>query len=282
MYFCNKKFELITKETNNDLYRELKTELTKNFNISYNEKYEIFEKNHNIDFSKYLMTTKENNNLYLFLITINNIKYSVFYNEKQNEFYSVKMRFHRTLYSGTLIKGNIIKNKKDCWIYYLSDIFYYKGSHTNRSKLSQRIKMLAGLIKNEYVFDDFMNPCHLQLKSYFLLNHVDFIKNNNEFLFIPEYNNMLTFYIKINNKIEIMEQIGGSQNNKIFKIINTDIPDVYELYENNKFHSIACVAKFKTSKMLKSLFKNRELNKDIFVECEYSQNFNSWVPIKSI
>lgn len=280
MYFCNKKFDLITERTNRDLYRNIKFELKNNFNISYHEKHHDLQLTHNINFSDYLITTKDENVLYLLLITINNIKYSLFYNNTLTEFYSVKIRFHKSLYNGTLIRGNIFKNKSECWIFYLSDIYFYKSSYINKNKLSNRIKILANIIKNEYVFDDFMNSCHLQLKSYFLLNHLEFINKENEFLFIPEYNNMKTYYIKIGREIKKEKQLDDGLKYRSFKIINTNIPDVYELFDNKKFHSIACVAKFATSTMLKSLFKNNELNKDIIVKCEYSKNFNAWVPIE--
>lgn len=282
MYFCNKKFTLISKETNLDLYKKIKYELVNNLNISYNETYEEININHNNDFSKYLVTTMDENVMYLLLTTIDNIKYSFFYIAEQNEFYSVKMRFHKSLYNGTLIKGDILKNEKECWIYYLSDIYFYKSKYINKSKLSSRIKTIGNLIKNEYIYDDFLNPFHLQLKSYFLLNHIGFIKANTTFLLIPEYNNMARYQIILGNETIIEDvQVGGEKSNRKFKIIQTDLPDVYELYDN-KFHSIACVSKMETSKFLKSLFKNNDSNRDIYVECEFSQNFNSWIPIRQI
>jgi len=48
---------------------------------------------------------------------------------------------------------------------------------------------MAGLLKNEYEFDDYMNVCHLQIKGFLLFNHLQFIKKDCKLLFVPEYFN---------------------------------------------------------------------------------------------
>ena len=115
-------------------------------------------------------------------------------------------------------------------------------------------------------------------------------------------------YIKNNNDNHDIS-IKNKPSNKLkrFYIENTDLPDVYNLYNlndglndglndslNNKsvikktssligsFHDIAYIPNISSSKFLKKLFIDKALNTKIEVECVFNINFNKWEPIKLV
>ena len=95
--------------------------------------------------------------------------------------------------------------------------------------------------------------------------------------FVPEYHeeNIYSYNVVLPKK-EVIKTKNNDE--KKFKIQKTDMIDVYELYEleTNKFDSIACVNKLKTSMFLKEQFKN----KDSFItNTKYSVYFSSWIPV---
>lgn len=62
----------------------------------------------------------------------------------------------------------------------------------------------------------------------------------------------------------------------------TSQPDIYELYvsmDSNDFE-IACVQKISTSKLLKSIFSNANINEKKALLCEFNATFHKWTPLK--
>lgn len=272
--FCNKKSIILNNDIKNIIHNQL----------LHNYQYEQvnIEKLTNINniTSNYLLTIEKQNkyDFLLFLTTIKNNKYSVFIVNYNNQlyFYSVKFRFNHDLYTGTLFKGELAKNDKNCWIYFISNIIYYKNKYVYNTKLSNKIKIIANILKNEYLFDDYMNACHLQIKSYFLFNHIPFIKKNCRLILIPEHINDKQYFFDI--KFPTIKPIVYQNNEqKKFKIKKTNVIDVYELYniKTNIFDSIICISKLSTSIFLKKKFEN--INSFI-IDVKYSTYFKSWIP----
>jgi hypothetical protein len=65
---------------------------------------------------------------------------------------------------------------------------------------------------------------------------------------------------------------------------------VYDLYikekETLKKYGFACVPNMKSSKFIRSIFVendiNNDINNDIIVECNYNKQFDKWEPVKHI
>ena len=76
--------------------------------------------------------------------------------------------------------------------------------------------------------------------------------------------------------------------NVVFKILKTDMPDIYNLYciddENNNLYKYAnaLVPNIKISHYLYNMFKNNPNNLDLKIECKYSKIFEKWTPINFI
>lgn len=72
------------------------------------------------------------------------------------------------------------------------------------------------------------------------------------------------------------------QNNVVFKILNTDISDIYNLYclnDNDLIkYNIALIPTLKLSKKMKNIFADKKNQLGILMECEYSYIFEKWIP----
>jgi len=90
----------------------------------------------------------------------------------------------------------------------------------------------------------------------------------------------------ISLEITSKSQIGD--NNLIFKVLHTDMPDVFNLYIFNEDktdlikYDNALVPNMKTSKYLYKLFKNNKNSINICMECRYSNIFKKWVPLREV
>lgn len=87
------------------------------------------------------------------------------------------------------------------------------------------------------------------------------------------------------NDITNVDNESISKDHVVFKILKTDIPDIYNLYcldnNNNLYkHSIALVPNIKISHYLYNTFKTNPNNLDMHIECKYSPIFQKWSPVK--
>jgi len=272
--FCEKKsIKLKTHEIN-----EIDHQLHKYY---YSNENNIYKLNNIQEInSQYLLTISKKNILKfkLLLTKMFNKNYCIFIFQQNNNLYyfNIKFRFNELLYNGTLFNGEMVKNKKGCWVYYISDLIYYKGDYIYEQKFSYKLRTISVILKDEYTYDSFFNVCHIQIKSYFLFNHLHFITSNCDILFIPEYHNQKIFFTSIelnhNKKKKYIE-------NQIedFIIQKTNTVEVYNLLNlNNEFISIACINSLKISLFIRKLLKN---NNNLKIQCKYNSFFKSWIPI---
>jgi len=77
------------------------------------------------------------------------------------------------------------------------------------------------------------------------------------------------------------------ENNIVFRILKTEMPDIYNLYftnaDNNLVkHSIALVPNIKISRLLYDAFKTNPNSIAMSAECKYSSVFEKWTPIRIV
>jgi hypothetical protein len=85
----------------------------------------------------------------------------------------------------------------------------------------------------------------------------------------------------------ILEDVVIGKDNVVFKVLKTDIPDIYNLYcidENSNLmkHSIALVPNIKVSHYLYNTFKSNPNNLGMKIECKFSKVFEKWTPIRFV
>jgi len=268
-YFCHKKYIVLDEQTKKGIIEQF-TSRFRFGGVRYEELTDVNNLNPN-----YLISFDKTNkiNCLLFITTFNNKKYSVFIIE--NNIYSVKFRFDASLYNGTLISGEISRNKKGCWVFYVNDMLYYMGNYVQQLQLSNRLEMCHDLLRNKYTYDDFMNVCHVQMKSYFIFNHLTFVSNDCRLIFHPEYSNNITYYynVKINDTKENEEVVKDRQ----FKIKRKD-ENTYDMFipETNKHFGLLGITSIEMSKYLTKQFED---SYEVLLRCKYSSTVNTWLPL---
>ena len=294
MLFCSKPIIPLNIEDKQFILNKIKKMVNLRkpqvFNFS---RYNVADLNRN----HYLLTFKTHGTpYYLFLTTLNGKYLSLFINYQNPyniEITNVKLRFNQELYNDTIIDGELLLNDKNNWIYMVNNILYHKSNYIGNKYLGYRISMLSDILRNQYKFDDFLNPCHLQLRSYFLFNHLELLSTtqNSDLLIVPEYSNkpILSFNIKNLHKNEkIIKNLGlnnDNSTNKKFFVIPTSVPDVFELYnkeiqDNTNFQGIACMATQGQSFYMKKLFDEKNTDqKGIWINFKYNNHLNGWEPI---
>tara|TARA_B110000093_G_scaffold141882_1_gene152794 strand:+ start:220 stop:1257 length:1038 start_codon:yes stop_codon:yes gene_type:complete len=115
-------------------------------------------------------------------------------------------------------------------------------------------------------------------------------QKGNEFISDNKCNPIIDNNKKINNPIQTLEiSTKISDIIKKFYIENTDLPDVYNLYNCDNdtksyttLYDIAYIPNIKCSNFIRELFYNKSINSKIKVECIFINKFNKWKPVKII
>ena len=337
--FCNK---IATNLLSEDFKKSILDKLTNVYNIS------IFKKScfllnskiaTNITKNVHLLSTKTvGNQYYLFMTKINDINYCFYIDKKTSNGHklpriiSTKYRFDNDIFNDTLFEGELVRYNNIEWMFIINNIHLYKGKSIDMD-IIEKIELIHNIFTHEYVKDQNIDICKIQIMKYFSPNEIEYFIND----FIPnlqykikgiyftpinkKYANLL--YIFQNNEIyenqknntydnivsniiddtnENKEKIKTSNTKKIihisdispadvndddndlviFKIIKTGQPDIYELYANNNdndvFHSIAYLPTLKISKQINKIFS--DCDDEIFMECEYSSQWDKWIPLR--
>jgi hypothetical protein len=64
-----------------------------------------------------------------------------------------------------------------------------------------------------------------------------------------------------------------------FFVKKTSDPDVYELYDSDKYFGIACIPNMKTSKYMKQIFQDKNIVTKVELDLEYSERFGKYIPV---
>ena len=254
-------------------------------------------------------------NYFLFLTKINGVNSCLFIDRKTKKGYTLpriitaNFRFSDSVFDGTVLDGELVRDKEDNWMFLLSNIITFCGENIS-GDLSQRYNKLYELLDKHYKEDPEFDICYLRIKKLFTYNDYDKmmlqyipqcgyeIKGLYFNSLNPKLSNHLFMYPNNTKERRGVEQTrgvskGGQTNNitnketdsgaatasVTFTIKTTDKPDIYKLYcmEESQIreYGIAYIGKMKTSKLLKNWFQENQ-DKDCLVTCEYNSRFSKW------
>ena len=234
------------------------------------------------------------------LLTIN--KYNLIIDVKE-----INIEFDRKLSRNTILLGTkFIYNKKT--FIAIEDIFYYKGYEIKKESISykKRLENIITFLENDLVQKrDQTTVFGLPLIFYNLkdcfqeLNTIKYKISIIKFINYDDYN--FRGYI-VNNKYNI-EKV------TIFKIKADIKDDIYKLYSNDGYYGNALINNYKLSVKMNSEFRNIKenrnldllemsdsedefenvnedkyvnLNKIIYMKCQYNKNFKKWMPLEKV
>lgn len=271
--FCGKNIVIPAE----DVQEQIKMDLDKF--IFYRQTFRKFQMNNN--FNPNILVSKQIINSYKFLLFFRRIKnrnvcFLVDYTNIQDlKVYETFLKTDRSLYNklGTIISGDLVFNNKGKWIYYIDNIHFYCGEPVYFKSLVNKIFIIGKFLKYQYKYDVFFNPFHIQLRSFFTLDHIELIETNTTLLFYPDDTRMdILVYEHTINIVDTTVSI--NKDDRKFLIVKGDKPDIYKMFENDEFFNIINVKTLKMNLDLKKLFKDKN---EQTLDCKYDEITKSWV-----
>ena len=148
--------------------KELRDEILKNIkqigNYSIPSKYYTFLNKRNLyeikDGDFLVSLSSYGKKFIIYLMKMNNKKYSILINKKNEVMIHCQYMFHQSLYDGTLFDGELVKNEDNKWIFIINDIPYYKGENIITKSFEERQEILDNILENEYMKSEGDNIIH--------------------------------------------------------------------------------------------------------------------------
>ena len=232
-------------------------------------------------------------------------KFELINNIMENEYTQDKYLEICPLYIKKLFLYKDIKKMIDEFIpnlsYMCKGIIFYtlNNKHSNYVYMMPRDCQIQ--IKSSIEIDDIIQDKYPDLwekKNATTTNTTNSFNNNfnndaitsNEELVNSEVNSETIKSETINSDLDItntqLKLVDIENNNVVFKVLKTDIPDIYNLYcfENKNLikHSIALIPNIKISHNLYYTFIAKPNNLGLNMECKYSKVFEKWYPIRFV
>jgi hypothetical protein len=295
--FCGKTVDNVTKnELKEFILNDIKLKCG---NLSYNSRYakvynEQYSRNLN---NPHIICLKSSGTPYLLYCTqINNVNYCFLIDKKVKVGYDypkifvTPYQFDKSVFTGTLIETELVRDKNQNWFLLLGDIYFHKSAKCSNQVIMERINLIHTLLKTEYNPDSFCEVCPIQVKRYFDFKDKELIMNDfipslnygtRGFYFIPlksSYSKIL--YLFKEGDLQIKKEKKDTLNFLIKKTLKRDVYDLYLQGPNNIVkHGIACIPNLKCSQMLRLLFEETIDEHDLCVECLYNVKFEKWQPL---
>jgi hypothetical protein len=154
----------------------------------HNERYQdsmISKLNNN----PHLISVRTNGNPYLLYLTrMNFVNQCVFIDKKVQQGYFLpriiltKFRFDDDLFKeGTLMDGEMVKDRDGHWIFILSDLIGYKGIYLDNLNAVKRLNLLYTIFECQFKYDEY-DVCNFQIKKQFTYDKLEHIITD----FIPK------------------------------------------------------------------------------------------------
>jgi hypothetical protein len=172
----NIKIDDVKKRVLEDLESQFKFKVIQKHHEKYNDTF-VNKLNNN----PHLISVRTNGNPYLLYLTkLNFVNQCIFIDKKiQSGYYYPRMiitkfRFDDDLFEGTLLDGEMVKDKNGNWIFIINDIIGSKGVYLENVNLVKRLNMLYSLLKTQYIMDHY-DVCSFQVKKYFTYRELEYI-----------------------------------------------------------------------------------------------------------
>ena len=230
----------------------------------------------------------------LILLTIyNNRKYCILIDQNipnKIKMILIKQRFSDNLYNNTLLDCELLLDKRNNWNILIFDIIMLENKIVTES-FDKKYEIINNIIENNYVNDKFIQLCNIKTKKIYMFKDLVNLINNNLYnsdylvsgiIFVTDENYLLlNFNNKVyqNNNQKVETNINKANRN--FEMRITNLPDIFELYDENNKIGIASISTLELSELCNSVFKKTNNNKTFF-ECKYNSQFEKWEPVKYI
>ena len=170
--FCDRiNFNIKSSDTKTDILNDLKK-----YNIQILEKhwYKLDERGtEHIQKMPHLACLRSNGNPYYMYFTIyEDIPIIYYIDKKVQPGYQVpriiltKGRWDESLFSNTLIEGEMVKDKFGGWLFLINDVIVYKNRILSNESLPKRLELAFEILDKCHITDKIIDVCDFQVKQY--------------------------------------------------------------------------------------------------------------------
>lgn len=309
----NKKCYLMDDEDKGNL----KKQLIQRWNIKFEKDYKFLTDTSKVPTSKIYLNTF-GHNYYLYFTKLNGKNTGVMFDKWKDQAYFVRFRVEDILYYDTLFEGELIKQSDDNWLYNINDIIAHEGEDIRHNILDDRLSLIDNILNLQYIKDPVLEPCDLKKALFVDPENLDWLLTVYSKSILYRFNginfkqqnygeNYLYILEKYSNKRKNQPNTNStpiSKDNPIIKpkkmeavlaVKKTNKPDVYELYANDGEDMLiqidyAYIKDVGHSQKITDLINTTIKEYDLKIEdneypeipflCQYSVDFNKWMPIK--
>jgi hypothetical protein len=321
--FCGEVAQnVVNKESKqfvlDDLNHNYKLRINDNRAYILNDKSVYF-----LEKTQHIMSIKSSGTNYLLFFTnINNVNYCFFIDRKIAPGYTIpriistKFQFSDSIFKGTLLDGELVKNNENRWMFLITDLLVYEGKKLEGNIIS-RFNLLYKMLANHYKVNTEFDICPLVVKKLFKYSEYDYLitqfipslsyktkgiyfntlnsKHANQLFLFPDANRHRSkdnrnknsnenTNVKVNVSVNDRgENVSTETNNQsiILKLVTTSTPEIYNLYCKDgldmvKLEKPAYIHGIKNSRMIR---KCLGMDTSTYVYCQFNNKQGMWEPI---
>ena len=322
--FCGKRaLNIVNSEAKDEVMKFFETH-----NVKLNQRYANILQSSALNYlskQPHLISIKTAGTNYFLLLTyLNNTPTTLFIDRKIKSGYkypriiSSRLGFDESLYhKGTLIDGELVKDKNDNWMLLIHDLIVYDGKRIEWDIVTKYNKLYS-ILADQFREDPEQDNCPIRVKKLFPYSEYNkmitqFIprltypirglyfntlsKKHSNFLFLYPNQNTMHGGLSRETAIPANESINNHKSNtngdnssentensvSVFIIRTTDESGIYKLYDVNTGEDMgeAHIPNLKMSKMVRKMLNNSG-DEDIKFSCIKNDKFNKWERVKAI
>ena len=322
--FCGEVAQnVVNKESKEFILNQLKTKY--NLAINDNRAYILNDKSvYFLEKTQHIMSIKSSGTNYLLFFTnINNVNYCFFIDRKIAPGYTIpriistKFQFSDSIFSDTLLDGELVKNEDNRWMFLITDLLVFEGKRLEENIIS-RFNKLYKMLGDSYKINKEFDICPLVVKRLFKYSDYDYLitqfipslsyktkgiyfntlntKHANQLFLFPDENRQKRQakgrYQKAsevdNTPLETNVNLNeGSQNEReepqgyIFKLTTTNIPEIYNLFcrDGSDLFKIEKPAYVHGIKTGRMIKKCLGTDSSTYVYCKFNEKQSMWEPV---
>lgn len=210
---------------------------------------------------------------FLFLTNYMGNKYCLFIDK--DKIYFTRFRFDQELFTDTVFQGEFVLNNQKKWVFRVNDLLALKGQQLNADNLTDRLSHVKNIFDSQYIWDEYMNPCLLDIKPYFTYDFLPELGDVTELWFVPQHLFDPIYFVKIGQEEEVQENTDDKPERELW-LHNTWKPDLFEVKDDEQNDlGYAYIQTLSDSKQLRKLVHREPVK----MRCRWNERFSKWSPI---
>lgn len=227
----------------------------------------------------------------LFFTTYQNRMRSYIIHESDNKIICTRFRVSPEIYKGTLLDGELVYTRDGKWVFLVNETIMLENKLVSYN-------LDSDMLGNRYKSDFVLEIAEIRFNNLYPLNELKRLTTQElvemdyqvKGLYLYKLTTTNDNYIKIDDRYYLTIQTPKKEEEEIsddidsekvvrYKLMDTFLPDVFQLLDGEAKIGIAFIPNIEMSQKINEGFKKKEI---LTVDCKYSKKFKKWYPIKII